>query len=929
MTRSLLISLLLTVVCWTSVRAADSQRGTTQRPTRQETAYPFQGSALVKALLTQPDSPVEAPMPQRRSGSRGTGSPSISGGAANFRPAASQSVSGELPTVTRSFAALGDNGQSIPPDTHGAAGPNHLMVTLNTEVRVQDRTGSTLSTVTLNQFWAGLTSQAFDPKVMYDHQAGRWMVTAMANSRSASSAVLMGVSATDDPTGAWYLYSIDADGQNTTWADYPSIGYNKDWIAVQVNMFTVSNSQYRVGKIYVFNKSDLYANGPGQHTVFLDSLGFTQVPAITYDDTLSTLYLVDQWLPEGDETQVNRLRISTITGPVGTEIYTPKTDTVVTADFWADTPPVTNFAPQSGTTNKVTTNDARMHNVVYRNGALWCTHHVYLPNNAPTRSSIQWWQVSVTGDILQRGLVDDPTNGFFYAFPSIAVNRNNDVLIGYSSFSLSQFPSAGYSFRNSGDPSGTLQPSTVFKAGEAKYFKTFSGTRNRWGDYSNTQVDPIDDTAFWTIQQYAANPAGGVDRWGTWWAQVTPPLLLPNLSVTTPSLVLGFAAATDTLTGTFTIRNTGSGLLVLDTLFTGTTPFSVSPTGDVLNPFDSLLVTVMFVSPTHGNFADTVFVASNDAITPLLKLPVQAATIRDGDSDYDGFVNVVDIVQLVRFILRQASPPSPSSLTFRVLDLNRDLRFDVLDVVKIVRIVLGASARVTLEPVESNASLSVAPANVLPDGRSEFPLTIQSDGSLAGLQFTLSYDPQLATPDLTTLPVNVRGLNLMTHASVGSLRMVLVSLEGRLLPAGEVTINGVIFTPRSNPERAKNPFVLTEAVAGDVFARPVPVRIGSDLAVEQPIPTRFSIENARPNPFNPSTTISYDVASATHIVIAVYNLLGQEVIRLVDRVAQPGKYDISWDARNADGRPVASGVYVYRLMTGTGFLQSRRLTLLR
>jgi hypothetical protein len=63
----------------------------------------------------------------------------------------------------------------------------------------------------------------------------------------------------------------------------------------------------------------------------------------------------------------------------------------------------------------------------------------------------------------------------------------------------------------------------TFKAGEATYFKTFSGSRNRWGDYSNTVVDPANDTDFWTIQEYAATPPGdGFDRWGTWWAKVVP-----------------------------------------------------------------------------------------------------------------------------------------------------------------------------------------------------------------------------------------------------------------------------------------------------------------------------------------------------------------------------------------------------------------------
>jgi hypothetical protein len=108
------------------------------------------------------------------------------------------------PAPTLSFAALGDDNTRIPPDTHGAAGPNHLMVTLNTQVRIQNRMGAAPSTVSLDTFWASLNNpSAFDPKVLYDPVAGRWMFTAMADAQSTTSSVLIGVSQTNDPTGMW------------------------------------------------------------------------------------------------------------------------------------------------------------------------------------------------------------------------------------------------------------------------------------------------------------------------------------------------------------------------------------------------------------------------------------------------------------------------------------------------------------------------------------------------------------------------------------------------------------------------------------------------------------------------------------------------------------------------------------------------------
>ena len=122
--------------------------------------------------------------------------------------------------------------------------------------------------------------------------------------------------------------------------------------------------------------------------------------------------------------------------------------------------------------------------VVYRNGSLWSAQTTFLPASAPTRSSIQWWQVTTTGVIQQRGRIDDAGGTFYHAYPSVSVNSSNDALIGYSRFSAGQYASSNYSFRLAGDALNTVQPSYTFKAGEAPYFKDFGSGENRWGDYS-------------------------------------------------------------------------------------------------------------------------------------------------------------------------------------------------------------------------------------------------------------------------------------------------------------------------------------------------------------------------------------------------------------------------------------------------------------
>ena len=93
------------------------------------------------------------------------------------------------------------------------------------------------------------------------------------------------------------------------------------------------------------------------------------------------------------------------------------------------------------------------------------------------------------------------------------------------------------------------------------------------------------------------------------------------------------------------------------------------------------------------------------------------------------------------------------------------------------------------------------------------------------------------------------------------------------------------------------------------------------------VPNAFFLHNARPNPFNPSTQIAYDVPEQSLITLIIYNMLGQEVVRLVDAAQVPGRYTMVWNSTNAQGTGVASGVYIYRLSSSNGFSESKRMTL--
>lgn len=93
-------------------------------------------------------------------------------------------------------------------------------------------------------------------------------------------------------------------------------------------------------------------------------------------------------------------------------------------------------------------------------------------------------------------------------------------------------------------------------------------------------------------------------------------------------------------------------------------------------------------------------------------------------------------------------------------------------------------------------------------------------------------------------------------------------------------------------------------------------------------PDQFYLRQNYPNPFNPATSIECVLPLASHLSLAIYNMLGQHITQLVDRPLPAGVYSFSWDGTDRFGRPVASGTYFYR-MEAQEFLKTRVMTLLR
>lgn len=481
--------------------------------------------------------PLTAPL-QQVPVSRGAAGSTTSASPASPTPEVlNSSPTPQAPVPTTSFLAKDDNHLFIPPDTMGAAGPNHLVVTLNGTFRIQTKTGTVLSDVSLNSFFSAggitFTSTSFDPKIAYDANSGRFIMSAGADAESTSSAIVLAVSETSDPTGAWHIIKIDADSANTTWADYPCLGMNGTWIAITANMFNMSN-QYVGPKMWVFDKSQALA-GTFVETTFATGFdntgigsGFTLQPCLTFGSE-PTLWIIDNSFASGSN---NLARISRITGTATTPAWSldpvrplgggPTNNGLSNIqDFGAPINPA-----QSGTTYTLDGGDARVLNAVFRTSGtgvssnavgLWFAYTAGMPNLAPVHDNANWEHLNVTnGTVLNEGTITDVTLSYMY--PTVAVTANGDMGIGFTGTSALTFPSAYYTNRpGTGTGAGVVQPVYESKAGASSYVKLGSGTSNRWGDYSMTMIDPSDGLV-WTVQEFAY----GTNTWGTWWAKFDP-----------------------------------------------------------------------------------------------------------------------------------------------------------------------------------------------------------------------------------------------------------------------------------------------------------------------------------------------------------------------------------------------------------------------
>ena len=438
-----------------------------------------------------------------------------------------------IPILVDSFESTQSDHTGIPPDTHGDIDSQYCVTAINTAVHIQSRGGANVSDMSLDAFWTPVLSLgpgSFDPRVHYDPYYKKWIMVGDAYGETGNSQIMVAVTKTSDPSGDWYMYAIPVDGTGAAWLDFPNVGFNKKWIVVAGNMFPNSAGGAFGAVVYAFDYAAVMSGTGAPFTKFSQPMSFSIAPAITADTAEATEFMVENW-----DNTTGKLKLWELTGgvssPVMTAIGYPATPTL-----WNNSASGGDFLPQVGSSNKMDGGDDRITRSIMKNGSIWCSHTIFLPaTGSTTHTSVMWWQLDTAANPLQNGLINDATAAVNYAYPSIAVNAANDFMIGCGYFSHSVYASCAYALHLHTDPADSIRTPVVYRHGQAYYYATFGGAKDRWGDYSATSVDPRNDTDFWTIQE--TTMPGTSPNWDTWWASVQfcPKPLPPTLATLPPA----------------------------------------------------------------------------------------------------------------------------------------------------------------------------------------------------------------------------------------------------------------------------------------------------------------------------------------------------------------------------------------------------------
>ncbi len=398
----------------------------------------------------------------------------------------------------------------IPPDTIGAVGPNSIVVTLNGQALVFDKSGSLISSVSLNAFFGNIHDDgAFDPRVVYDPFSERFFACA-ADGRADSPVggeanLLLNVSKTSDPADGWWSFKIDTSEGGTLWLDFPVLGFNQDAVTVGgLMLLKTAGGTTRNYFAYVFPKDDLLdnpasiANMDTVQDLLVPSFNFFALhPHIDLDDA-PLPHSMWKWIPGSHITRAN----VTVNGggfTVTSIVDIPYIDIQAVGSGRQPTggnPVITPVDLEYSTSTRIGSYPVKINNRVYI---------AISGRNIITNTIVVLKIDYLRNEIVAKTILEQADTDLIY--PSIAVNSEGEIVVGCTATSGTLFPSAAVFVGQDAGSVFEFSDMTIVKEGTGP-FERLTPTRNRWGDYSAVVVDPSNSKRMWSFQMWSELQSG-------------------------------------------------------------------------------------------------------------------------------------------------------------------------------------------------------------------------------------------------------------------------------------------------------------------------------------------------------------------------------------------------------------------------------------
>jgi uncharacterized membrane protein len=473
---------------------------------------------------------------------------------------------------------------------------------VNVAGQIFSKQGTLIKNFYLNDFWkvppATLlggqidprATALSDPKILYDNATGRWF-SSIINLANIGN-VLFAISATNDPTGNWTIYSIQSTGY--LFLDQPIMGLSDDKLVISINAF---NGNTLVGaQWYVFSKSELTSGVKTLDTALFGPFqNLASVHPVRSQSPTTTEYMVST----GGEsvTTNNVVQLIAVTGvPPGTVV----SNSPVALSISPFSLPIGGVQP--GTTSTINPDDQRVEDAAWFQGRLWLGLNIACnPQGDIQRTCIRLTQIdTVKTSVIQDFNVSSFGQALYYPAMSFDGFGNLGIVYGYSSSAASGgtdiYPSLAVTGQTLNDPPKTLASAQVLRAGTAN---ETACCRLRYGDYFGAAPDPSDPAKIWVNGEYHTTTAGiclgqafgGTS--GSCWSTFIGAIKMVGFTISPSPSYLNEVAG-----------SSGSSTLSLTSLggFAGSVSFasSVSPSGPTVtvNPSNVNLVSGGSVSAT-------------------------------------------------------------------------------------------------------------------------------------------------------------------------------------------------------------------------------------------------------------------------------------------------------------------------------------------